>query len=284
MMFARTTLTLVAVAALTASAQAAPVAYWQSVSGSATINDLVGGDNNLTGGVGLSASATTVAPNPVPNPDASTTGAAGSIQFPVTNGSNRAPSTTAAPFNLNGSSSFTFEGWFLHSISDGTQSGIEVIGGDRQGDTSPATFRGWYVIMSSGNIQFYYADRNASNTANESFSINSTDRYDDGAAHHFAAVWDHGSSTMSLYVDGGFIGSDTVTGLEAYTSPGFTLGGRATTSANNDFDDSLFQGNLDELRFSNAVLAPSEFLNVPEPASLALLSLGGLLIASRRRG
>jgi hypothetical protein len=44
-----------------------------------------------------------------------------------------------------------------------------------------------------------------------------------------------------------------------------------------------FDGVIDEVRISDHVLAPSEFLAVPEPGSAALLAMGGLALALFRR-
>lgn len=283
-------------AALFSTASAATVSYWQLDEASGSLNDAVGSNDlsEATGGSGLTYSQTALV-NPVPNPDG-TVGAANPSSVSFSSATDAMSTSNVSPFNLSSSSSFTFEGFFQHTITDGSQSGIEAIGGDRQGlsgDAEGDTFRGWYVNFNSGRVQFYYDDRNAADDANEQFSITSSsaagDRYDDGGVHHFAAVWDHSTGsategTMTLYVNGDLIGSQVVTGLDVYTSSGFTVGGRSTTSANNDFDDSIFNGTLDELRFSDEALAPSEFLNVPEPSSSLMLISGiGLLCLLRRR-
>jgi hypothetical protein len=86
----------------------------------------------------------------------------------------------------------------------------------------------------------------------------------DGTPHHFAAVWDHAAGAtgqMSLYIDGVLQGAgaaDHPVGI--YTVTDFTIGGRSLSGSTYN-DNVLPSGSqLDEMRFSNAALAPSEFL------------------------
>lgn len=44
-----------------------------------------------------------------------------------------------------------------------------------------------------------------------------------------------------------------------------------------------FDGNLDNIRFSDVALTPAQFIQVPEPSALALLGLGGLALFARPR-
>jgi hypothetical protein len=264
----------VAAAAAVSPLSAATVSYWQLDESSGNLVDAVGG-NNLSGASGLSYSQTALV-DPVPNPDG-TVGAAnpGSISF---SSASLAPRTTVvAPFAITTSNAFTFEGWLLHDVTDGTQSGLEYIGGDRSRNSTPSTYRGWHVVVTGGLVQVF----------SEGTTLDSTFRIDDASAHHFAVVWDSSTGgasdgTMSLYVDGAFQASGTVTPVAGYTAPGFSIGGRHT-GTDGTYNDSFLQGNLDELRFSDTALAPSEFLNVPEPSAVLLGGLGLLALLRRRR-
>ena len=44
-----------------------------------------------------------------------------------------------------------------------------------------------------------------------------------------------------------------------------------------------FTGRIDEVRLSNSVLAPSQFLFAPEPASVLMLAVGGCWLLRRSK-
>ena len=109
-----------------------------------------------------------------------------------------------------------------------------------------------------------------------------------GQWYHFALIWDHdagATGTVSIFVDGVLQGSGAGLG-DLGNNPGeyLQIGGRDTAG------DGLyaltlnyFDGSLDELRWTDQVLAPSEFLNVPEPATIGLLSLGAVSFLRRKK-
>jgi hypothetical protein len=82
--------------------------------------------------------------------------------------------------------------------------------------------------------------------------------------YHVAAVGDATAGTLSLYVNGSLVGSTTgFTGLFApRRNTGWTLG---RGQFKNRPADNLI-GSLDEVRFSDVALTPSQFLNAPTPA------------------
>lgn len=261
------------------------ITYWQLDESSGNLVDVVGSPQTLTGATGLSYGQPIVAPNPVPNPDAGpfTSGTTddnpSAIDF---GGASRGASIADSAFKMTDDSSFTFEGWLQHNIDDGSQEGLEVVGGDRQSSSvavGGGTFNGWVVWINNGRLTFYaqFGPNESPVTAN----AGSTTEIDLDSAHHFAAVWDHINGEMRLYIDGVLEGAAAITPGD-YTPYAFGLGARAF--GDNIFDNNILNGQLDELRFSNEALAPSQFLNAPEPASLALLCLGALLIGRRGRG
>ena len=94
----------------------------------------------------------------------------------------------------------------------------------------------------------------------------------DGQWHHVAVVWDAGARTYSLFVDYTYAGQIDVSGDSrswnaTSTTPDVELsvGGFNWAGWNGNY----FSGDLDDIRLSDAVLSPGEFLTrplVPEPA------------------
>ena len=190
-------------------------------------------------------------------------------------------------FNLH-NKSFTFEGWFQHQDTDITDSFGAIIGGTR----NSIPFGGWLLKMgASGNIEVFVAE--GSGSGNDAFSIatSGTDYRSSGTGvtfHHFALVWqdgagDNSTGLVQIYIDGV---------LEASMSAGVGFEASVADSNDNSFimagrdvgGGTHWTGRFDEFRFSDQALSSSQFLNAPEPGSLALLSLGGLCVLRRRRG
>jgi hypothetical protein len=104
-----------------------------------------------------------------------------------------------------------------------------------------------------------------------------------GTWHHVAGVRE--ADQLRIYVDGVLRGSASISSSADFSNPSqtFSIGGGQggspiTYGAN-------FFGRIDEVRLSDAALAPSLFLNsaVPEPAAaLLVLPLVGLGIRCRR--
>lgn len=96
---------------------------------------------------------------------------------------------------------------------------------------------------------------------NTLLTIDSTSVATTGTWYHVAAVGDATAGTLSLYVNGSLAGSTTgFTGLFAPSrNPGWTLGRGQYKNRPSD----NFIGSLDEVRFSDVALKPSQFLNAP---------------------
>lgn len=105
----------------------------------------------------------------------------------------------------------------------------------------------------------------------------------DGSWHHIAVVYD-GAGTISYYYDYNLASTYAADPTTAWNAGAPLSIGGLTGNAGGSF---LFDGYVDELRYSDTALAANQFLvvGVPEPASFALLS--GLLVlgavAVRRR-
>jgi hypothetical protein len=100
--------------------------------------------------------------------------------------------------------------------------------------------------------------------------------------YHIAAVGNSTAGTLELFVDGGSVGS--VSGFNGMFNPDpntlWTIGRGQFNGGNVD----RVNGFIDEVRFSDSALDPSQFLNaIPEPSATLLGALGVLGLLRRRR-
>lgn len=99
---------------------------------------------------------------------------------------------------------------------------------------------------------------------------------------HLALVWDAAATSLTAYVDGVSIGviDNNAYAVTDATDLSFGYFGRI------GFNDRGIDGQLDAVSFSTftGTFDPNTDLQIPEPGSLALLSLGGLFVLRRRRG
>jgi hypothetical protein len=122
-------------------------------------------------------------------------------------------------------------------------------------------------------------------------AISAPDAVTTGQWYNMAGVSD--GSTLSLYLDNVLVAQVDLT-LSGSTNTSMALG----SSSGADWESGTWTagrgmyagghtdrwfGYIDEVRISDTALAPSEFLFVPEPMTIAILGLGSLALLRRRR-
>ena len=177
------------------------------------------------------------------------------------------------PFSpLTEPSEFTIE-FFMKADAQGQWPGIvqkrKIL--PSQNPNSTATGSGnitWGIGKDSAEREFTRIDP-ASGAANQTFTISGSTA--DGQWHHFALTYSNGTWTM--YQDYTKVAQRTGLLIDYDGLSGLSFGWAPT-------DFFAYRGWLDEVRFSNQVLTPAEFLHtVPEPASLLLAVVAFGLLA-----
>lgn len=144
--------------------------------------------------------------------------------------------------DLRPATNFSIQGWIKTSTK-----GTFVV----QSYNSPDGVNdyGWQVFVegSNGKLQFRLFTGPTTPT-----SVLSTTGVDDGAWHHFAAVYDTTNSVMRVYIDGAQENTTARTGNVGYHGTNYVEIGRRHGSL--PFTDSYFNGLIEEVRFTNEVL------------------------------
>ena len=272
------------------ASDAATVAYWDLDSDGIDLEGTGGSGGTgqhlvLTNPGGSPAHQTKTLVDPVPNPDtvadASNNGSLRTFNSAYRTGTDF---DDYGAFRFNNDASFTFETWFEKFDGSDTQ----YIASTRGSNIGGGNFQGWELKIQGGGDDLNVFINGSSSGAG-SLNLTVPNVISNQTAYHLAFVWDHlansGDGQVSLYLDGALIGS-------AAGDPGwsFARGGTLSLGARESDGDSMWDENplngwLDEVRFSDMALSPSQFLNVPEPASVSLVvlaSLGALAVGRRR--
>jgi hypothetical protein len=261
-----------------ASAQAATVAYYPFETGP---NGAAIGANGSTDSAGTShmsgfnaAYSSTVPAATVPQTGASNMFSA---SFSGT-GDIFDPAPTTSTLGGHVFTNFTIEAFVRFNALTGFQT---VVGRDDSGSPGQGTGQQslFYLSKAGGSNAFRVELVTASNAliAVSSASVAAIDIW-----YHLAAVGNATAGTLELFVDGTSVGSTT--GFNGMFDPGpntaWTIGRGQFNGANVD----RVNGFIDEVRFSDTALAPSQFLNaIPEPSAILLAALGFLGLLRRRR-
>ncbi|MCS7090305.1 MAG: LamG domain-containing protein [Verrucomicrobiota bacterium] len=142
---------------------------------------------------------------------------------------------------------------------------------------------GFYFQKNDQNQRFRI---NFSTVGGQRYILDSNFAPQAGQWYHLAAVSD--GSTLQMWADkldgNGFqlVGSMSLnpSNDNRLRATGTWTFGRGWW--NNLFVDHIF-GSLDNIRFSDTALSPSQFIQVPEPSALTILGLGGLTLLVRMR-
>ena len=94
---------------------------------------------------------------------------------------------------------------------------------------------------------------------------------------------DTSANGITFYIQNLTAGGSLQSAGVAHSGTTFINANTAFTIGSTDQPSSLFSGLIDEVRVSDTKLASSELMVVPEPSCAALLGLGALLAARRRR-
>jgi hypothetical protein len=186
------------------------------------------------------------------------------------------PTTTVSPyFTLDAGStgSFTFEAVVNWNNTTSTRNGL-------MGQTGAGS-QAW-LREDGGYIQYAFGVEAGANANLFSNTIDISTAKSDEEWHGIAVVYDGPAGEIRTYLDGSLLHTNTDSDIG---SLGTLLVGTTDfrTGAYNTTDGNQFQGLQDRYRISNTALTPTEFLPIPEPSALALVSLGALGFMRRRR-
>jgi hypothetical protein len=239
------------------AADAATVAYWQFEPGALEV-DSVGGNTLSNSGVTSSGDKSSMAPG------------TGSALF---DGSQSIFSTVQT-LDLSAYSDLTIE-YFIKTSQTALAVVLEHFGAG--GTSAPG------VIGSAINdLGGAYVVEGYQRTTSDTYATNTTSPVlQDGGWHHVAITIDGsetGSDRIKLFVDAAEIGVATLSAsvTAPFLNETLYIGSRGNAELK-------FAGLLDELRISDAILSPDEFLIIiPEPGTL-LLAVVGLAAGLHRR-
>ena len=199
-----------------------------------------------------------------------------------------------------GEGSYTFAAWF--NTDDVWADRMSIIQGRDGWQPDPDNDPGWWVYGDevllelgaiwggAGQEPGKLADALVEGSGGSYIWLHPSGDLADGVWHHMASTWDGDSHTLSLYLDGALIDSNSNVGVGALDiQDGFQVGIRNEMLGSEDWP---FSGSLADVRMYGRSLSGDDIvelhaLSIPEPSSVMLAALGLLSLAFavlRRRG
>ena len=270
MMKSRMLILVMAVLALVAVSEAGTIAYWQMDEGTAngqqiaTLTDSAG-TRNLDQQLGWTEYRNVSLPV-APNGQA----VAGNEEYMYTYG---AQGMFAIDPGFLDDTSFTAEIFYRRDDADRA--------GTLFGNGHSSAYEGIAAVkvLANGSIELSLVGDDVGVGGN-SIDVITASAPDDTGWHHLAFTYD--GTNVKTYVDYNIADTTAPTYYNGRVFTGYTY--MQVGWSNAGAPDYYHLGDLDELRFSDTVLAPSEFLGaVPEPATIALMTIGGAFLARRRK-
>ncbi len=264
--FAKTILGTLAALALVASAHANVVAYWRFEGGDFLADS--SGNNHALTNVGSVDQVASAFPNPVPQ-----TGAA-NLNAASFDGSNYFTADDHGDFTSN---QFTLEAFFSMASDPGTAT--RVIAGHFGSDEPYENQRSYALGVRGGQLRVLMSSTGEGNPNQRIWDVGTVEV---GTNYYAAMAVDIDTTSLTMYLQDlstdtldVFTFSDTLSALNQPTAP-FTIGSTAQGGA-------LWDGTIDEVRLSNAVLTQDQLLIIPEPGVVGLMALFGAALLVRRR-
>ncbi len=272
------------------SLSAATVGYWEFDGTDAIIGKDAVGTHDLVTAIGTVGSSG-LKINPIPNPDGTTPWAgqgdnsagntsatwftSGDVLYSPNNSDSSLHDST---FDLDPTKSFTVEGWF-RPLASGVIVGNQHAAGDPDVGQLGNNFKGWRVnTLDGGNTLQFHADGYAG--SGSSISLQTPCVYDD--LNFFAVVFDVANDSIRLYLEDELKDSTSIPDNWSFHRGGALAFG-ARDLGDGTFSSLRYAGAIDEIRYSDEALSPSQFLVAPEPATMALLSMGLIGLLRRRK-
>ncbi len=252
----------------TTNADAGVIAYWRFEPGALTTDSSGHGHTLTNSGATTSVSIPGVT---VFDGDGGSNANTGSVSFNGTSNSMQ----TAATLDLSGASELTIE-WFMKPTSATSAAGQMIFEHSENGNNHDGAIRSY--IDSTGLL------KTSQYAGSSKYYGSNTNDIDPTQWTHYAVTMDRSltgaAERIKVYVDGVAAGTYVQTGNPT-NDPAFInyvlyIGARNANSF-------YYKGLIDEMRISDQVLTPSQFLSIPEPASEGLLLGVGAMAALKRR-